>query len=209
MPEDRKLLEPLSTVVSGALRLLIALVLAGCVLSLVNGSVPLWGATDACVTADWTSSSHTAGGAEFGVRDGVQVSEIPRYCAQDPSAWQRTLGVLTEIPSLVLLIGGLHLLDRLLRSAARDGVHTLRTAAGLRMLAIWLVAGSLAAALAQAVAASALLSTLTTHGALSADGILHTFDPPYLSLLTGLGLLTFARITRVGAAMREDLESVI
>lgn len=32
---------------------------------------------------------------------------------------------------------------------------------------------------------------------------------PYLAVLTGLGLLTFARITSAGASMREDLEGVV
>ncbi|MFD0267543.1 DUF2975 domain-containing protein [Streptomyces sp. NPDC127106] len=220
--EDKNLLDPLFTVVSTTLRLLAGLLLAGFALSALNGSVPLWGGgADAgvCATADWisTNSVNTAGGhvggdvgdTALGARDGARLDAVARYCAQEPTAGQRTLRILAEVPSFVLLLGGLALLDRLLRSAARDGVHTRRTAAGLRTLALWLLAGGVVSCLAEAAARTALLSTLTTHVAFSAGDVLHALTPPYLLLLTGLGLLVFARITRAGAAMREDLEAVI
>ncbi|MFK0258995.1 DUF2975 domain-containing protein [Streptomyces sp. NPDC090445] len=221
VPEDKKLLEPLSTVVSMTLRLLAGLLLAGFALSALNGSVPLWGGpgamgTGVCATADWistnsVSSDSSVGSADaaLGARDGARLDAVARYCAQDPSAGQRTLHILAEVPSFVLLLGGLALLDRLLRSAARDGIHARRTAAGLRTLALWVLAGGVVACLVEAAARTALLSTLTTHVAFSAGAVLYTLTPPYLLLLTGLGLLVFARITRAGAAMREDLETVI
>ncbi|NXY99807.1 DUF2975 domain-containing protein [Streptomyces sp. BR123] len=213
--EDKKLLEPLSTVVSTTLRLLAGLLLAGFALSALNGSIPLWGGPDAtdagvCATADWISTN-SVGPADtaLGARDGARLDAVARYCAQDPSAGQRTLRILAEVPSFVLLLGGLALLDRLLRSAARDGVHARRTTAGLRALALWVLVGGVAACLVEAAARTALLSTLTTHVAFSAGDVLHTLTPPYLLLLTGLGLLVFARIVRAGTAMREDLEGVI
>lgn len=41
------------------------------------------------------------------------------------------------------------------------------------------------------------------------DRVLRAWSAPYLAILTGLGLLTFARITRAGASMREDLAGVV
>lgn len=207
--EDRKLLEPLSTVVSGGLRLLIGLLLAGFLLNAVNGSVPLWDAADACVTADWTSSSSAGADAAFGARDGAHVSVVPQYCADRPGAWQRTLGILSEVPAFVLLVGGLVLLNRLLRSAARDGVYTRQTAQRLRFLGWFLLAGSLVAATARAVSEAALLATLADDAPFSPGTVLGAAAFPYLAILTALGLLAFARVTRAGAVMREDLEGVV
>ncbi|MFJ3881586.1 hypothetical protein ACIPW5_29565 [Streptomyces sp. NPDC090077] len=209
MPEDRKLLEPLSTVVSGALRLLIGLLLISFVLSLFNGAVPFWSGTDNCVTADWIAGSSSTADALFDVRGGAHVKAIPQYCAEHPSSQQRLLAVLGDVPSLVLLTGGLLILNGLLRAAAQEGVYTLRTASSLRLLGWWLLLGSLAAALTQAGAHAALLATLTTEVTFSADAVLHTSTFPYLTILTALGLLTFARITRAGATMRGDLEGTV
>lgn len=207
--EDRKLLEPLSTVVSGGLRLLIGLLLAGFLLNVVNGSVPFWDGANTCVTADWTSSSSAATDAAFGARDGAHVSAVPRYCADHPSAWQRTLGILSEAPALVVLVGGLTLLDRLLRSAGRDGAYTRQAASGLRFLGWYLLVGSLVAAIARAASQAALLATLADDAAFSPGTVLGATAFPYLVLLTALGLLVFARVVRAGATMREDLEGTV
>ncbi|MFD8891924.1 DUF2975 domain-containing protein [Streptomyces sp. NPDC059566] len=209
MSEDRKLLEPLSTVVSAGVRLLISLLLAGFVLSVFNGSVPFWDGMNTCVTADWITSSSAPNDAAFGARDGARVSAIPQYCAENPTAGQQTLGILSEVPSLVLLIGGLVLLHRLLRSAAREGVYTLHAASRLRFLGCWLLVGSLVAEATRAVSQAALLDTLADDAQFSAEAVLHATQFPYLAILTGLGLLAFARIMRVGATMREDLEGTV
>ncbi len=61
----------------------------------------------------------------------------------------------------------------------------------------------------EASARAALLATLTDNVTFSAEAVLHTSAFPYLTVLTALGVLTFARITRVGVAMREDLEGTV
>ncbi|MFD3325672.1 DUF2975 domain-containing protein [Streptomyces sp. NPDC058701] len=207
--EDRKLLEPLSTVVYGGLRLLIGLFLAGLVLNAVNGSVPFWDGVNACVTADWISSSSAGTDAAFATRDGAHVSAVPQYCADRPSAWQRTLGILSEVPAFVLFVGGLALLDRLLRSAARDGAYTRQTAYRLRFLGWFLLVGSLVAEIVRAASQAALLATLADDAPGSPGTLLGALSFPYLAILTALGLLAFARVMRTGAAMREDLEGVV
>ncbi len=204
MTEDRKMLEPMATVVSIILRTLLALLTAGLVYSAVQGS---WGDVIVCVTDDATTSSTTT--EAFAPENGAQVDSIPRYCAEAPGAHLRLLNELGELPSTSLLISGLFLLHRLLQGAARDGVYTTRTASRLRLLGWWLLVGSLVVEITEANARAALLAQLAQTAEFSAGTWLGLWTPPYLAALTGLGLLTFARITRAGTSMREDLEGVV
>ncbi|WP_327349412.1 DUF2975 domain-containing protein [Streptomyces sp. NBC_01321] len=210
MTEDSKLLEPLSTVVSGVLRLLTALLVAGFILSLFDTGVHLgWGGADVCVTSDSISGGSDDAAAMFDARAGVDVMTIPRYCASPGNTYQRFLDALGSLPSFVLLIGGLFLLNRLLRGAARDGVHHRLTAQRLRRLGWWLLCGSLAAGIIEANARAALSATLTHLTPFSPGAWLSTWTPPYLAILAALGLLTFARIVRAGVTMREELEGTV
>ncbi|MGW0771144.1 hypothetical protein [Streptomyces sp. NPDC002676] len=208
MTEDSKLLEPLSTVVSFVLRLLIGTLVLGFVLSLFDGHIHVgWG--NPCVSADSISGSATDTDALFNAKAGAHVDAIPQYCASHPSTYQKVLATLGELPSFILLIGGLFVLNSLLRAAARDGVYTTQTASRLRLLGWWLLLGSLAAELIEANAKTALLATLTTDITLSAGAWLGMWATPYLAVLTALGLITFARIMRVGVTMREDLAGTV
>ncbi|MFG2987337.1 DUF2975 domain-containing protein [Streptomyces sp. NPDC048258] len=209
MSEDRKLLEPLSTVVSGVLRLLVGVLAISVVLSLFNNDIAFWSGPGNCATADWISGSSSAADAMFSARNGAHVTAVPQYCAEHPSNYQHLLRVLGGVPTLILLIGGLILLNRLLQSAARDGVYTTQTASRLHLLGWWLLLGSVFAEVIEAGARAALLATLTDNVTFSAEAVLHTSAFPYLTVLTALGVLTFARITRVGATMREDLEGTV
>ena len=204
MSGDRKLLEPMATVVSVVLRALVALLAAGLVLRVVRGS---WADAVICVT-DWST---TVSGVATGIvaERGAQVDAVPRYCAESPDAHLVLLQQLGTLPSTLLLISGLFLLDRLLRGAARDGVHTERTASRLRLLGWWLLVGSLVAGITEANAGAALLAALSRTSDFTAGAWLELWTPPYLAVLTGLGLLVFARITRVGTALRKDLEGVV
>lgn len=204
MPEDGKMLEPMATVVSVVLRVLLALLTAGLVFSVVRGS---WGGASVCVTDDSGSSSTVPGG--FLPESGVQVGSVPRYCAENPDAQLRFLDALGTLPSTLLLISGLFLLHRLLQGAAGDGIHTVRTAARFSRLGWWLLLGSLVVEIVEANARAALLAELAKSADFTAGAWLGLWSTPYLAVLTGLGLLTFARITLAGASMREDLEGVV
>lgn len=204
MSEDRKMLEPMATVVSIALRVLLTLVTLGVVFRTVHGG---WGSSSVCVTDDSTGGS--AGANRFFPEQGVDVGTIPQYCASEPGTSLHLLDELSALPSALLLIGGLFLLHQLLKGAARDGVHTARTASRFRLLGWWLLLGSLLSELVESNLKAAVLAELTTNHELTAGSWLGLWSAPYLLVLTGLGLLTFARITRAGAAMREDLEGVV
>ncbi|MET7381458.1 DUF2975 domain-containing protein [Streptomyces sp. NPDC005526] len=204
MTEDRKILEPMATVVSVVLRILLALATAGLVVSVIRGS---WGGILVCITDESSSSSAAPGG--FAAESGAQVGSIPRYCAEAPDAHLRLLDALSNLPSTLLLISGLYLLHRFLRGAAREGVYTAQTASRLRLVGWWLLVGSLVVELAEATARAALLAALAKDVDFSAGTVLNMWTFPYLAVLTGLGVLTFARITRQGVSMREDLEGVV
>ncbi|MFI7316803.1 hypothetical protein [Streptomyces venezuelae] len=143
----------------------------------------------------------------FGARERVTVNASPEYCTSHPSRGQQALEVLRDLPSTILMLGGLLLLNRLLRGAARDGVYTAQTASRLWGLGWWLLAGSLVTAVAQAIAKAELLATFVEED--MADALGNVWDIPYFSLFTALGLFTFARIVRAGVVMREDVEATI
>lgn len=203
-PEDHKLLEPMATVVSVTLRILLGLLTLGAAISLVSGS---WGSGSVCVTDNSAWSSTTPDG--FPAAAGATVGSVPQYCDEDPSVSIRLLDQLGDLPSMLLLISCLFLLHRLLKVAARDGVYNIHMASQLRLLGWWLLIGSLVAGIAEANAYAAVLAKLSQDAAFTAGAWLDFWTFPYVSLLTGLGLLTFARIMRAGTAMREDLEGVV
>lgn len=204
MTEDRKLLEPITTVVSLALRLLTGVVVAGFVFTVTRGG---WSDAVVCVTDSKSSSSGAAD--VFTPEKGAEVGSVPRYCATDPSTYQRLLDHVGGLLSLALLAAGLLLLNRLLQGAAKEGVYTLRTASRLRALGWLLLIGSLMAATVQAGAEAALLATLAQDATFSVGSWFQIWEPPYLALFTAVGLVTFARIIRVGTRMQEDLEGVV
>ncbi|ELS53681.1 DUF2975 domain-containing protein [Streptomyces viridochromogenes] len=204
MSEDRKLLEPMATVVSIALRILLGLLTVGVVFNVVRGS---WGNGIVCAIDDSAVSSTAPGG--FSPEPGANVASVPQYCAEDPGTPLRFLDELGALPSMLLLISSLFLLHRLLQAAARDGVYTAHTASRLRLLGWWLLLGSLVAEVIEANAKAALLAELAKEADFTAGAWLTFWSFPYMAVLTGLGLLTFARITRAGTVMREDLEGVV
>ncbi|MEV5402665.1 hypothetical protein AB0L20_08605 [Streptomyces albidoflavus] len=180
--------------------------MAGFFLNLFVDGV-FWGRGDTCVTMDWSGTS----GGDFHPYEplpGAGVDYTPRLCAEEPTTWQRVLSVARTAPTTVLLVGGLYLLDRLLRLAVREGVHTRGAAARLRVLGWWLLLGSLVVETAASVAGGLLLGTLTDDEVADAAWA-QLWSAPYLAVLTGLGLLTFARIVGASALLRDELDAVV
>ena len=97
---------------------------------------------------------------------------------------------------------------RLARTAARDGVYTAAFARLLLTLGWWLLAGGLVATMAQALARMDLLSRLVTwHVNWGQWPAVWAVSWPVVWI--GLGLIVFARIMRISAEMRADLEGTI
>ncbi|MFJ4919592.1 hypothetical protein [Streptomyces sp. NPDC088725] len=201
--QDQKLLEPITTVASVVLRLLMALIIAAFILSTVHG----WSGHSVCVTDGTSDSSYAA--RDFIPEPGARVGSVPRYCAQSATTSQNVLAGLGPLVTLAVNVGGLFLLNLLLRGASRGGVHTLQTATRLRLLGWWLLVGAVVAATVTAISRTALLNSLARDADLTPLSWIQVWNPPYMAILVGLGLLAFSRITRVGAKMREDLEGLV
>ncbi len=129
-------------------------------------------------------------------------------CAAHPSFRQALAAAITLLPIDLLRLGALYLAVRLARAAARDGVYTAQAARLLLILGWWLLAGGLAATVAEAFARLNLLSQLVTgHVDWGQWPVAWSVSWPVAWI--GLGLITFARIMRTGAGMRADLEGTV
>jgi hypothetical protein len=125
-----------------------------------------------------------------------------------PTAGQALAFTLTLLPPGLLRIGTLYLVMRLARTAARDGIYTTQAARLVLTLGWWLLAGGLVASVAQGLARLNLLTHLVTWPV----NWVHLPNGWGVSLPVfwfGLGLIIFARIMRVSAGMRADLEGTV
>jgi hypothetical protein len=125
-----------------------------------------------------------------------------------PTAGQALAFTLTLLPPGLLRAGALYLAMRLARTAARDGVYTLQAARLVLILGWWLLAGAWVACLAEGFARLNLLGQLVTWPV----NWVHwptSWSVSWPVFWFGLGLIIFARIMRVSAGMRADLEGTV
>jgi hypothetical protein len=125
-----------------------------------------------------------------------------------PTAGQALAFAVTLLPAGLLRVGALYLVMRLARAVARDGVYTARAARLVLSLGWWLLAGGLVASLAEGLARLNLLNLLVTW---HVDWV-HwpaSWGWSWPVEWFGLGLIIFARIMRVSAGMRADLEGTV
>ena len=125
-----------------------------------------------------------------------------------PTAGQGLAFAVTLLPAGLLRLGTLYLAMQLARTAARDGVYTVQAARLVLSLGWWLLAGGLVSSLAEGFARLNLLGLLVTW---HLDWV-HWPASWGLSWPVewfGLSLIIFARIMRVSAGMRADLEGTV
>jgi hypothetical protein len=125
-----------------------------------------------------------------------------------PTAGQGLAFAITLLPAGLLRVGALYLAMQLARTAARDGVYTVRAARLVLFLGWWLLAGGLVASLAAGFARLNLLGLLVTW---QVDWV-HwpsSWGVSWPVEWFGLGLIIFARVMRIGAGMRADLEGTV
>jgi hypothetical protein len=144
-----------------------------------------------------------------GLAPGVQAHlAAADVCTAHPTARQDLAATLALLAPDLLRLGALYLAMRLARTAARDGVYTARAARLVLILGWWLLAGGLVAGLAEGFARMNLLDQLVTwhldwvHWPV-AGGVSWPVE------VFGLGLIIFARIMRISAGMRADLEGTV
>ena len=216
--KSRNPLATLATVVTWVFWLAVAAT-AATLLRALTGQGPLFGAhiggpsiapTGVCVTAAPALLPHSGSGlSQPGLAAGVRATwTSASVCATHPSFGQHLAFAVTVLPVDLLRLGALYLAMRLARAAARDGVYTAAFARLLLTLGWWLLAGGLVATMAQALARMDLLSRLVTwHVNWGQWPAVWAVSWPVVWI--GLGLIVFARIMRISAEMRADLEGTI
>ncbi|MFD4976378.1 DUF2975 domain-containing protein [Streptomyces sp. NPDC058424] len=214
MSKVRNPLEPMSTAVKTVLMLFASLMGMGLLASLFVDNMSVLGIGEKLICATDTATIgvdeqpfppfRPAAGARF------KVDAHPGWCTEAPTAVQSLLNSTTQLVPFIFIVGALLLALWVIRSAARDGLYTAQTAERLRRLGWWILAGSVLTAIATSVAEKALIASLSLpdRGISAVSGLL-SWDAPFMAIFTGLGVLSFARIMRVGVTMREDLDGTV
>ncbi len=144
-----------------------------------------------------------------GLAHGVQASWNSAILGTaHPTAGQALAFAVTLLPPGLLRVGTLYLAMRLARTAARDGVYTVQAARLVLILGWWLLAGGLVTSIAEGFAQLNLLGLLVTWHADWTDWPA-SWGWSWPVEWFGLGLIIFARIMRVSAGMRADLEGTV
>ena len=195
------------TAVVAALQLILALTRSGALLTPVPNSQPK---SLVCLTSVPALLQHAGSGLSHpGLAPGVQAAwDTAFVCTAHPSFGQALAFAVTLLPAGLLRVGALYLVMRLARAVARDGVYTAQAARLVLSLGWWLLAGGLVASLAEGLARLNLLSLLVTW---HVDWV-HwpaSWGWSWPVEWFGLGLIIFARIMRVSAGMRADLEGTV
>ena len=210
---NRKLTQPLGGAVSTILMISAGLLVAVLVLFPWNHiSVGGYGAGPACAgvplngitVAGGTILAHVRPGASAGGGGQILV------CANRPTLGQRTLVTLTQLPAVLLYLTILLLLWQLMRTVRRAGPFALLVAGRLRFLAWFILAGAVAVTAGESVARSAFASTMVADSVpVISNAINAEISGFVLPVLIACGLLTLARVIRVGARMSDDLAGTV
>lgn len=220
-PPPRNPLQPFSAAVRFVFALLVVFTIAGIGFMAFGNRTSFLGVgdTSVCVTPElrFGGTDFEKGLAPFKEMiepgAGVMVKNLS-ICDHTPSAMRRALSSLTQAPEFVLYFAVFFLFFRLVRAAESDGPFSPLVAARLRTVGWTLIIGGYLAHAVQDAAETALENTFAVPGSMMddgngmvlADGLLTL---PLPDLLTGLGLLTIARIMKVGAQMHDDLAGTI
>jgi hypothetical protein len=214
----RNRLEPLATIITWAFWLAVAATALRVILALL-GQGPLFGAhiggpspssPGICLNAAPELLPHTGSGLSLsGLSPGVGATlDSANLCAAHPTTWQALAFAVTLLPIDLLRLGALYFAARLARTAARDGVFTAHAARLLLIIGWWLLAGGLVATVTEAFARMNLLGQLVIWNVDWGQWPV-AWSVSWPVAWIGLGLIIFARIMRIGAGMRADLEGTV
>jgi hypothetical protein len=194
-------------VVATAAELILALTRSGALLVPVPRSQP-----DArvCLSTVPALLQHAGAGLSHpGLFPGVRATwDTASLCTANPTTGQYLAFAVTLLPLDLLQLGVLYLVMRLARTAARDGVYTAQFARLLLILGWWLLAGGLVATVAEAFARLNLLGLMVAWPVDWAQWPA-AWSVSWPVFWFGLGLIIFARVMRIGAGMRADLEGTV
>lgn len=214
MAKTRDPLGPLD-VVTGILAglLLTALALGGIALVVGDGwSVMGVGADDACVTSHrgYATIQSDEGSRELREQDGLRrhVSVNPdsaNVCDSRPSAWGKTLFVLTQSPTPLVFLGFILLTRRIITYAQQHGLFSRPLAERIERLGWLLLLGLVLSALVEWLAQGLLLSTMTTRASWSSG----SFGISVPGIIGAYGLVSIGRIMLHAAALQADADATI
>ncbi|MEU7526543.1 hypothetical protein AB0A74_12475 [Saccharothrix sp. NPDC042600] len=123
-------------------------------------------------------------------------------CIETPTGGERALSLLLHTPTSVVYVGALLLLLVLLVRAQRLGAHNTHTADDVRGYGLFLLV---------ALPVSTFVEALTRWLLAPYDtwSFVGDWDFPWWAVLTGLGLVSLARVLDAGAEMRAELEGTV
>jgi hypothetical protein len=219
----RRITEPLS----GAVWLTTCVIVAGIAVPLLltpllGGRVGMFGfgLTGACATVTLNGVAGTnqpVGPLKPGASSSLSSAGNVDLCAGHPTLGQRLLVTLTQAPTTLLWLAVLVLLWLLVRTVRRSGPFDVGVTRRLRFLAWFVLAAGLAVQAVQSYAAAAFTATVYSPSARNPgpvpvvadtiNGILGIDWIPLLLLVCGV--LTLARIVRIGAQMHDDLAGTV
>jgi hypothetical protein len=206
---DRKLTQPLGGAVKFIL-ILAAGLLAIVLIFAVFGQIELSGPACAGARTNGIAVTATAGPLAHLRSEVTSGGGQILLCASHPTTGQRLLVSLTQVPTVALYLAVVLLLTQLLRGIRTAGPFAVTVARRLRFLGWFVLAGSLVVAVGQSVAQSAFVSTVVTG---SVPAVRNAVDAGigviFVPLLIACGLLTLARVIRVGARMSDDLAGTV
>jgi hypothetical protein len=217
----RKITQPLNGTVWAIIRFIaLGVILAGLLAVIGNGSTGLFGfgLSSVCATVPTsgltqTSSTRPLPPLAHGMSASASTVDL---CAQHPTFGQRMLVTLTQAPEYLLWLSLLVLLLLLVRAVRRHGPFDLGVTRRVRFLAWFSLAASIVVTAAQAAAAAGFTVTADPSKLMSGTALVvqDTVDAVLgmnwipLLLVVG-GLLTLARIIRIGAQMHDDLAGTV
>jgi hypothetical protein len=205
-PAGEAPLRPLGRVTGVYLRFLALYGLAA-VVSFATGEGGL-----ACATGSATATPV----AGYPARPGAVVRAAGvQACALHPSAGQWILSMLIRLPGPIVLATVLLMIWQLVREARRGGPFTARAVAIMSRLGLVVLIGTAVAGAVSRAASDVLLGSLLTDprfidptvGIDVVPGALRALLP--VPLLAGVALISFARITRAGLALDEEVRATV
>ncbi len=200
--------------VAGLYGAFMLLYLAGIVFQASYGFSP--GSTRLSVCVD-TGYPYSGAAHGFAARPGASVSTggDVTACALHPGPGQWVLYLMTKVPALVLWGCLLLLIWRLISEAARRGPFTPRAAAIVWLLGWTVIAGSYIAGVLSHLGADLLTGMLMRPATYSSTGVVvDVLLGPLKELLpvpalAGAALLTFAKITKVGVVLDDEIKATV
>jgi Protein of unknown function (DUF2975) len=206
---QRKLTQPLGNTVFMILTGLVVVLAIGLVSTALTSHASVFGLGHNPVCADVPSNGLVTSGSTVLVHARAATyssANLVSVCANRPTAAQRTLITLTGAPVYLLYAAILLLLWQLLRTVRRTGPFTAAIARQVRFLGWFILGGYVAVTAAQSVARGYFASTIVTDQVPIAANAISSIFP---AVLIACGLLTLARVMRLGAQMNDDLAGTV